>query len=219
MGLILYASIGFYVLKVENDYRREFELPIRTLRQIKWSLILGVVGMTIYHCMSNARIPITAAPFLWVAAASLVGVWRVDRVLLLIPDRYQLIGLLSGICYVLAMIQSGEEATDLLTEVGFALLLVGLLWLLSIAYEKLRGTVGFGFGDTKLLAWLALFVGKRMPNLIVIAVLIGILTMVAHVLKQGIKEKKWALPRGQDAFAFGPAIVVASFLEGLLFYG
>lgn len=219
MGLILYASISYYVFKIENDYRREFELPIRTLRQIKWSVILGAVGMTIYHCMSNTRIPITAMPFLWVAGASLVGVWRVDCVLLLIPDRYQLIGLVSGIFYVLAMIQSGEEATGLLMEVGFALFLVGLLWLLSIGYEKLRGTVGFGFGDTKLLGWLALFVGKRMPNLIVIAVLVGILTVVAHVIKQGIKEKKWALPRGQDAFAFGPAIVVASFIEGLFFYG
>lgn len=218
IGLFLYVGISFYALRIENDYQKLFSLPHKTFKDLLPALGIGLLAAFVYSYVSQERITAIAIPFMWSASASLRSIYTVDRKLLVIPDRLQMIGLLSSIGFVSALIYSGEDPRATFIEIGFGMAMVALMWILSIVYERLRGTIGFGFGDTKLLAWLALFVGKRMPNLVMLSVLIGLVFLAVHTIGAGLKAKKWALPKGQDAFAFGPAIVWAVLIDGVFYY-
>jgi prepilin signal peptidase PulO-like enzyme (type II secretory pathway) len=91
----------------------------------------------------------------------------------------------------------------------------GLLWLVEVAYRKLRGIDGLGRGDAKLLGAIGMWVGlEGIPPVLLIASLGGIVSvMVAAVLRRQALS-------GQTAIAFGPWIALwgyAVWLAGPLF--
>jgi prepilin signal peptidase PulO-like enzyme (type II secretory pathway) len=215
---VFYLITTIFTQYVENDYRQQFSMSKVDYAQKKISILVGAIALSIIIYLSQTKLPGTVLPSLGIAAAILCGVYQVDRILLLIPDRFQVVGTFTGILFISLLMVSGEDHVQLMIEAGFALLMVGLLWLMSYIYLRVRGTIGFGLGDIKLLAWLALFVGKRMPNLILIAIFLGICQLGFKTIQSSLKEKKITLPGGQAAFAFGPSIVFAVFIEAIFFY-
>ena len=214
-----YFALQVPILQVENEYLEHFQQPKKNWKDIWLSTVVGVVSFLVLGWLTRLRLPASTVPCVAMAAASLVGTWRVDRRLLLIPERYQLLGLVSGLLYTAALLVTGEHWISVFSEVGFGWLLVGLLWLLSHLYFRIRGTIGFGFGDVKLLAWLAFFNGKRMADVVLVAMALGISALALSATNRSLKARKLELPRGQDAFAFGPCIVLAVLIESLYYYG
>jgi prepilin signal peptidase PulO-like enzyme (type II secretory pathway) len=217
----MYVLLTGLVNKVENDFRRDFDLPEVTIRDGLLSLALGATCLAFLYVMLmvvHEKLPLASFLPICAAAQALRGTWRVDRQLLVIPDRFQLLGLLSGASYVLILIFTGEDSQELAANVGIGLALTGLLWLMSAIYFRVRGKVGFGFGDVKLLGWLALFFGHRIAPIVFIAVLVNFTELIFIFLKKSITSKKLILPSGPDTFAFGPSIVLATVIEMIIHY-
>lgn len=218
VAAIIFILMSWLSHRAENIYRVIFAQETISLRDSFISILFFFFSFVVVGWYSQSKIPHAALISIAAAAGILRGVYRVDRLFLVIPDRLQLAGLIAGISFVTILALSGEPREPLITETLFALGMVGLLWLLSYVYLKIRGTIGFGLGDVKLLGWLALFTGKRMSDLILIAIALGITQLMLTAAKFSFQERKLTLPKGQDAFAFGPAIVVAFFIEALLHY-
>lgn len=82
----------------------------------------------------------------------------------------------------------------------------GSLWILNSAYRLLKGRNGIGMGDAKLLAALGAWLGwSTLPSILLIASLSG--------LVGGIIWLKWRNFQLQQAFPFGPFIVIAGIIE------
>ena len=82
----------------------------------------------------------------------------------------------------------------------------GSLWILNSAYRLLKGRNGIGMGDAKLLAALGAWLGwSALPSVLLIASLSG--------LVGGIIWLKWRNFQLQQAFPFGPFIVIAGIIE------
>ena len=82
----------------------------------------------------------------------------------------------------------------------------GLLWLVEVAYRKLRGVDGLGRGDAKLLGAIGMWVGlEGIPPVLLIASLGGIVSvMVAAALRRQALS-------GQTTIAFGPWIALGGY--------
>lgn len=218
LGVLLSFALEPWLIKVENTYRSDMDLPIITWRTRWPSLMTSSVMLILIGWLAKERLPEIALPTFGLVAASLRGVWRIDGATLLIPDRLHGLGSIAAILYVLALLVTGESWEALCFEIGFALSLVLLLWILSYLYFRIRGGVGFGFGDIKLLTWLSAFAGKRMPELIFIAIALGFVYLIYKTTKTSWSTRKLALPGAQEAFAFGPAIAIAVFIESFFHY-
>jgi hypothetical protein len=168
---------------------------------------------------SMARLPDEVIISYSIAGAVLRSIWIIDRACLLIPDRLQLLGLLSALSFLGIQLYFGAHWDEAFLEIGFAIGQVALLWLLSIAYFKVRKTIGFGLGDIKLLGWIAIFAGQRLTYVIVGAIGLGILTLAVVSIKNSIQNRRLTIPSGTDAFAFGPQIIAALVIDGILFNG
>lgn len=219
MAIIVFLVLQVFLIRVENEYLKDFDKPLVHLKERIWSTLVCAVGMLIICWIGRNALPAVTFLPIALASASLVGIWRVDRELFLIPDRFQLLGFLAALGFVGSRILTGEDARELAIETGFALALVGLLWVMSVIYFRIRGVVGFGFGDIKLLAWLSFFVGKRMPNLVLMSVFFGFMFLLVRVIENSRAAGALTLPKAKDALAFGPAIVLAFFFEAWWFYG
>ena len=219
VAALFYIVALILSFKTENTYRRIFAMPPIALMQTIPMGVIGFIALVSLYWLSHERLPSPAAVPFAMALGSLVGVYRVDRLLLVIPDRLQIVGALSGVLFLLILCVSGEDKDQILLETLFALAMVALLWGLSYVYLRIRGNIGFGMGDIKLLGWLSLFTGKRMSDLILIAIGFGLLHLLLMTIKNSLASRKLSLPKGQDAFAFGPAIVLAFLTEELIYYG
>ena len=82
----------------------------------------------------------------------------------------------------------------------------GSLWILNSSYRLLKGHNGIGMGDAKLLAALGAWLGwSALPSILLIASLTG--------LVGGIIWLKWRKFQLQQAFPFGPFLVIAGIIE------
>jgi leader peptidase (prepilin peptidase)/N-methyltransferase len=80
------------------------------------------------------------------------------------------------------------------------------LWFLNTGYRLLKGRNGIGMGDAKLLAALGAWLGwSALPSILLIASLTGLLG--------GIIWLKWRHFQLQQAFPFGPFLVIAGIIE------
>lgn len=215
---LLLIGLSLYVLRIENEYRDEFSLPLATVKSSLLSIVVACSTFSVLAVVSKSSLVALNLVSMAVAAAALRGVWRIDRICLLIPNRLQLMGTLAGLLFLVVQIISGEPGRDVLFEAFFGLMMVSFMWGLSYVYLRLRGSIGFGLGDTKLLAWLALFVGRRMSDVILTAIFLGLLWLLGLAVKKSIKEKRISFPASQEAFAFGPSIVWAAILVEIFHY-
>jgi prepilin signal peptidase PulO-like enzyme (type II secretory pathway) len=80
------------------------------------------------------------------------------------------------------------------------------LWILNAGYRLLKSRNGIGMGDAKLLAALGAWLGwSALPSILLIASLTG--------LVGGIIWLKWRQFQLQQAFPFGPFLVIAGIIE------
>ena len=89
----------------------------------------------------------------------------------------------------------------------------------KFVYQKIRGRIGIGLGDIKLLAWLSLFAGTNIVDVITYSVAIGICFLLLKSTWSSIRARKLTLPVASQAFAFGPAIVAGFAIVLLLKFG
>lgn len=86
----------------------------------------------------------------------------------------------------------------------------GLLWLVEVAYRRLRGIDGLGRGDAKLLGAIGMWVSlEGLPPVLLIASLSGILAVLAL---SALTRKSVS---GQSMIAFGPWIALAGYIVWL----
>lgn len=87
-----------------------------------------------------------------------------------------------------------------------ALLGYASLWALNASYRLLQNQNGIGMGDAKLLAALGAWLGvSALPSILLIASVTGI--------AGGIMWLKWRGHKLQQAFPFGPFLVIAGIIE------
>ncbi len=82
----------------------------------------------------------------------------------------------------------------------------GSIWAFNTGYRLLRKHNGIGMGDAKLLAALGAWLGwSALPSILLIASVIGLVGGVAWL--------QWRGHRLQQAFPFGPFLVIAGIIE------
>lgn len=125
----------------------------------------------------------------------------IDLKTFILPDGLNLAVFLLG-CGMVAMYR--QEIW--LWHAGGAVAGYGLLWLVEVAYRKLRGIDGLGRGDAKLLGAIGMWVGLQgIPPVLLIASLGGIVSvMVGSALRRQPLS-------GQTAIAFGPWIALGGY--------
>lgn len=125
--------------------------------------------------------------------------WRTFR----LPNTITLPMIFLGIAFnVVSDIRFTDPSSALLgASLGFA-----SLWILNFGYRLLKSRNGIGMGDAKLLAALGAWLGwSALPSILLIASLTG--------LVGGIIWLKWRKFQLQQAFPFGPFLVIAGIIE------
>ncbi len=125
----------------------------------------------------------------------------IDLKTLILPDGLNLAVFLLG-CGMVAVYR--QEVWQ--WHLGGAAAGYGLLWLVEVAYRKLRGIDGLGRGDAKLLGAIGMWVGLQgIPPVLLVASLGGIMSVVvsAAVRRQPLS--------GQTVIAFGPWIALGGY--------
>jgi leader peptidase (prepilin peptidase)/N-methyltransferase len=134
----------------------------------------------------------------WTLAAALVAVVFIDLDHHIIPNSITLPGLALGLLVSLLAPELGVGWRDALLGV---VAVAGPLWALSAGYEWLRGQIGLGMGDVKLVAMLASFLGFRAAfGIVTFGALLGVIYGVALIARtHGGRNTR---------IPFGPALAV-----------
>jgi prepilin signal peptidase PulO-like enzyme (type II secretory pathway) len=207
IALFTHVLVPRAIAKYHQGYFAEVTVPeLSALKLAQYWLIqiLWVVSFFYTSRVSVAMIPVYA-----LLAASLHAVCRVDLLFHIIPDRFQITGLISTALLAGYLITTrATPAALVLITILSGLSLPLLLMLGNYLFTKLRSIDGLGFGDVKLLAWLSLISGIYTYRLILFAAVLSLVWMLPKLV-----NKKLGLQAG---FAFGPYIVWGFVLESWL---
>ena len=169
---------------------------------VRYPLVEALTG-AIFAALFWLHGPSTRLLVEWALAATLVAVVFIDLDHHIIPNAITLPGLALGLAISLVAPQLGVGWRDALLGVAAV---AGPLWALSAGYEWLRGQIGLGMGDVKLVAMLASFLGFRAAfGIVTFGALLGVIygvVLIAHA--HGGRNTR---------IPFGPALA----LMGLLF--
>lgn len=124
-----------------------------------------------------------------------------------IPDTASAVLFISGGAYVLLW-----PDMPVLDHLVAAVIWPLVFWLVGVVYLRWRGVHGLGFGDVKLMAGIALWVGFHGAVLVVLAAsLAGIAVMLVYMLTQRGKIAEI----GKSAVAFGPFLCLSAWVVWL----
>lgn len=119
-----------------------------------------------------------------------------------IPDAASAVLFITGGAYVLLW-----PGILILDHVLGAMIWPSLFWLVGVVYLCWRGVHGLGFGDVKLMAGIALWVGFQGAVLVVLAAsLAGIAVLLVYMMVQRGKM----VEIGKSAVAFGPFLCLSA---------
>jgi leader peptidase (prepilin peptidase)/N-methyltransferase len=122
----------------------------------------------------------------WTLCTVLVAITLTDLELRLIPNAIVGFGAVAGIAIVLAF-----DLGDL-GQRGLAVLIAaGALLLVALAYPR-----GMGMGDVKLVAMMAIYLGRSIAPALLIGFAAGALVGVAMIAREGAEARKNAVPFG-----------------------
>jgi leader peptidase (prepilin peptidase)/N-methyltransferase len=155
--------------------------------------LAGALALTVpVLCLGPMRGGLVAVLALLALASSIVDL-RTRR----LPDV-----LTAGIGAASAALALSHGSAALAAGAIAGLLTLIVLELLRFAFRRLRGHEGLGFGDVKLLAALAIWLGPSIPWALAAAAVIGLLHGALHKPADG-------------RLAFGPCILIAGLAVGM----
>lgn len=142
---------------------------------------------------------------MWIGVGlALVLIWIsvVDIEQFEIPDAASVVLFITGGAYVLLW-----PDILILDHLLGAVIWPALFWLVGVVYLRWRGVHGLGFGDVKLMAGIALWVGFQGTVLVVLAAsLAGIAVLLVYMVVQRGKIAEI----GKSAVAFGPFLCLSA---------
>lgn len=160
--------------------------------------LLICMHITIYtSCAAIFNIPQNVSiPMCLVFSCFLIWISTIDFETYRIPNSVSLILFVTGVVQLFIL----KPDMIFLTIIGSVFWPL-LFWILAWGYERLRGRIGLGFGDVKLISGLALWVGfEGITFVILFAALAGIVTiLVLSILRGSTKQALGTMP-----VAFGP---------------
>ena len=137
----------------------------------------------------------------WLLASTLVAVSLIDADHRIIPNEITYPGIPLGL--LLAWLVPGPTLIDALLGLVIP---GGMLWALSEAYERLRGQIGLGMGDVKLVAMLGAFLGLQPAlEIIVLGSCLGLVWGLFLIAFRGA-DRLTRIP-------FGPALASAALIQ------
>jgi leader peptidase (prepilin peptidase)/N-methyltransferase len=147
-------------------------------------------------------------------AAALVAVSLIDWERQIIPNAITCPGSVAGLLLAWLVPPPPHVPGALAGFVDALLALAvagGAMWALSAGYERLRGRIGLGMGDVKLVAMLGTFLGlENTLGILVLGSLLGLTYALALMLVRGANLR--------TRIPFGPALAAAA-LVGLFLPG
>ncbi len=157
-----------------------------------------------------------------VAASMLVALFWTDLEHRLLPDELTLGGALAGLAFAaflppVSLIgdffpEAGRAFQSLAAAAGSALLLAVPLSFAGWLYKKIRGPVGLGRGDVKLLLLIGAFFGaERGVWILLIASIAGAIIGLAYIRLRRLDPKTYGLPFGSFIAASGFLALLGGF--------
>jgi Flp pilus assembly protein protease CpaA len=144
-----------------------------------------------------------ALPFLGLILVALGGLTLSDAKFQVIPDRFQLAGAIGAAGF--AFLSSNAALQAKFVSAGLGLGIVAVLYGTTRLYTLLRKRDALGFGDIKLLAWLALAFGPDTFFVLIYGLLLALVAVVPLIL---LRQKAM-----RSSFAFGPFLAGAAILR------
>jgi len=139
-------------------------------------------------------------------AAALVAITLIDWERQIIPNAITYPGIAIGLLLAW-LVPPPASVPGALAGLSDALLALGVaggsMWVLSAAYERLRGRIGLGMGDVKLVAMLGTFLG--LENTLAILVLGSLLGLVHAGMLMAVRGATL-----RTRIPFGPALAAAA---------
>lgn len=166
------------------------------------------IMLLFFHVVIYGGFAWAAVGPVWVGLG-LVLIWIsvVDIERFEIPDAASAVLFISGGAYVLLW-----PDVPVLDHLLGAVIWPLVFWLVGVVYLRWRGVHGLGFGDVKLMAGIALWVGFQGAVLVVLAAsLAGIAVLLVYMLVQ--RGKMAGL--GKSAVAFGPFLCLSTWVVWL----
>ena len=222
---ILTWQVHIFIPKTINDYGFEyfgFSKPYYPSLSLK--LLQSLVAcILLYWYASIYKLDPLTLPFLALVISSSIGILTLDVKFRLIPDRFQFLGLIGAVGIAAnKLLPFSKTLPSDLYETLLALGLPAALYLSSFLYEKVRNRVGMGFGDIKLLLWLAILFGMQLYPIFIVTVALALLSKLPRILITLINRNSSLKQTVQDPFAFAPHIISAcliwSIVRPVIFY-
>lgn len=166
--------------------------------------------LVFFHAVIYGGFAWGAAVPMWIGiglAMVLIWISVVDIERFEIPDSASAILFIAGGAYVLFW-----PNILILDHLLGAVIWPALFWLVGVVYLRWRGVHGLGFGDVKLMAGIALWVGFQGAVLVVLAAsLAGIAVLLVYMALQRGKMAEI----GKSAVAFGPFLCLCAWVVWL----
>jgi leader peptidase (prepilin peptidase) / N-methyltransferase len=218
VALAFYGGAAYFTSPIERAYFQEFAVAMPARKLVVLSHGVTLLTLAILAYTAREELDFYCFPALAVAGASLRSILAIDRKTCIIPDRLQALGGTAGIVFIALNALSTGDVVTAGSDLAVGLAVVAFLWILSLVYFRLRGVIGFGLGDVKLLGWLAFFVGSRVATIVFGAACVGIVAVMVNTAYRSARARALHLPSGTDTLPFGPAIVFATAIEEILYY-
>ena len=121
-----------------------------------------------------------------VLCAILVAITLTDLELRIIPNAFVLAGAIAGVAIVLGFdLGELDQRAIAVAAAGGAFLLIALI------YPR-----GMGMGDAKLVAMMAIYLGRSIAPAVLVGLLVGSVVGAAMIARKGAEARKQAIPFG-----------------------
>jgi len=121
-----------------------------------------------------------------VLCAILVAITLTDLELRIIPNAFVLAGAIAGVAIVLGFdLGELDQRAIAVAAAGGAFLLIAFI------YPR-----GMGMGDAKLVAMMAIYLGRSIAPAVLVGLLVGSVVGAAMIARQGAEARKQAIPFG-----------------------
>lgn len=185
---------------------RECKRPI-SIRYPAVELLTIILSIACWWRFHDVRL---YAAYFFLLVAPLIVVVFIDLAHRIIPNIISLPGILAGVGVHVLFAGKGRYDDAFIDSVLGVVIGGGFLYLVALAYEKIRGIEGLGGGDVKLAAMLGAFFGWQASIFILfVSSILGSISGLILIIFMK-KGTKYAIP-------FGPFLSIAGLIY--LFFG